>query len=520
MSQRRQRIEFEGLLQQNVLGTFSVIRGFADLRDLAAVSVAIPYEGSGLGDGKGYQRALDEAHVEGIKRFLQRGRYRFFPEIILSLRSKGEEDSIVPFRKRRASESDAAYVIRVNLRALRDALHSPIRRIDGNHRLEAARRLAEEQTRSATFKNFATAPFCFVILNSDRPEDDDLAEAMLFNLINSKALPIVSEHSLSVLMRDDGAPAERFNEDPQVYLTRWICDRVKDWPAGFYEAMGNSPLTRLHATARILLRPRGFVSSTPAQVEAEGRALFDPLYDLAIRLRDQRESFVLSSVFLPVAAEVYTRHTLVEKGPGTNTRQARLLRAERWLRDFAHWFERIGGVDLPLPSDPTILWTVFKRDYEKKTRSVFIAMSFADNQTLRDVRKAIDEAIQQFNAHHPNAQLFPVRVDEQGGASYEIPVRVFQDIDQSTLMIADLTDERPNVYCEVGYAMSRGIPFILTFHKKDPTVGPPWDRKDPAGNRIHFDLAAFRYVSYDNPLHLRDQLKVELDALFEQGEVT
>ncbi len=147
-------------------------------------------------------------------------------------------------------------------------------------------------------------------------------------------------------------------------------------------------------------------------------------------------------------------------------------------------------------------------------------MSFADNQTLRDVRKAIDEAIQQFNAHHPNAQLFPVRVDEQGGASYEIPVRVFQDIDQSTLMIADLTDERPNVYCEVGYAMSRGIPFILTFHKKDPTVGPPWDRKDPAGNRIHFDLAAFRYVSYDNPLHLRDQLKVELDALFEQGEVT
>jgi nucleoside 2-deoxyribosyltransferase len=110
-----------------------------------------------------------------------------------------------------------------------------------------------------------------------------------------------------------------------------------------------------------------------------------------------------------------------------------------------------------------------------------------------------------------------VRVDEQGGASYEIPARVFHDIDQSTLMIADLTDERPNVYCEVGYAKSRGIPFILTFHKKDPTTGPPWERKDAAGNQIHFDLAAFRYVSYDNPLHLRDQLKAELEALFEQS---
>jgi len=195
MSRGRQRIEFEGLLQQNVLGTFSVIRGFADLRDLAAVSVAIPYEGSGLGDSKGYQRALDEAHVEGLKRFLQRGRYRFFPEIILSLRSKGEDDPIVPFRKRRVSENDAAYVIRVNLRALPGTIHSPIRRIDGNHRLEAARRLAEEQTRSATFKNFATAPFCFVILNSDRPEDDDLAEAMLFNLINNKLVTALQQTS-------------------------------------------------------------------------------------------------------------------------------------------------------------------------------------------------------------------------------------------------------------------------------------------------------------------------------------
>ncbi len=520
MSRGRQKIEFHGLLQQNVLGTFSVIRGFADLRDLAAVSVAIPYEGSGLGDGKGYQRQLDEAHVEGIKRFLQSGRYRFFPEIILSLRSTGESDPIVSFRKRRASENDAAHVVRVNLKTLHDRNLSPIRRIDGNHRLEAAKRFAEESTQSATFKNFATAPFCFVLLNSDRPEDDDLAEAMLFNLINSKALPIISEHSLTVLMQDEGGLDERFSEDPQVYLTRWIRDRVKDWPQGFYEAMGNSPLSRLHATAKVLLSPGGFVGHRRGQLETEAKALFDPLYDLAARLRPQHEMFVISSAFLPVAAEVYTRHTLLEKGPGANTNQARLLRAERWLQDFARWFERIGGADLPLPPDPTILWKVFKKDYERRARSVFIAMSFREDQTLKSVRQAIDEALHSFNAEYPHAPLSPVRVDEQGGASYEIPARVFQEIDQSTLLIADLTDERPNVYCEIGYAKSRGIPFILTFHKTDPTIGPPWDRKDAQGNRVHFDLAAFRYIAYDNPLHLRDLLKAELDALFEKGGAT
>lgn len=262
MSRGRQKIEFVGLFQANVLGTFSIIRGFADLRELAEVSVPIPYKGSGLGNGEGYQRSLDEAHVEGLKRFLSKGRYRFFPEVVLSLRSKGKDDPVAPFWKRRAASSDAAYVVRVNLKALRSAGTAPIRRIDGNHRLEASVQLAKEQRSAASFKDFTEAPFCLVVLDSDRPEDDDVTEAMLFNLINSKALPMVSEHSLSVLMRDSGSPAERFNEDPQVYLTQSICDRVKNWPRGFFEALGDSPLTRLHSTSKVLLRSGGLSSTS------------------------------------------------------------------------------------------------------------------------------------------------------------------------------------------------------------------------------------------------------------------
>jgi len=44
MSRGLQKIAFEGLMQENVLGTFTVIRGFADLRDLNEVSVAMPYQ--------------------------------------------------------------------------------------------------------------------------------------------------------------------------------------------------------------------------------------------------------------------------------------------------------------------------------------------------------------------------------------------------------------------------------------------------------------------------------------------
>src|SRR5688572_28425873 len=153
MSRGRQKVSFEGLMQANVLGTFRIIRGFADLRDRVEVSVAMPYHGSHGGQSSGYQRQIDEQHVEDLKRFLSRGRYRFFPDIFLGLRSKGATDPVVSYAKRRASPSDQAYRISVNLKALRAAGITRIHRIDGNHRLEAAKRLVEEQKSAATFKD-------------------------------------------------------------------------------------------------------------------------------------------------------------------------------------------------------------------------------------------------------------------------------------------------------------------------------------------------------------------------------
>jgi nucleoside 2-deoxyribosyltransferase len=193
---------------------------------------------------------------------------------------------------------------------------------------------------------------------------------------------------------------------------------------------------------------------------------------------------------------------MIETGKGANTEQERIRRATRWLRDFARWFDRVGGADLPSPADPSVLWTVFERDYKKRAGQVFIAMSFRESKTLEGVQIAFEEAIEQFNKSHPNSPLDPKRIDKQAGASYEIPAHVFKEIDNSRLVIADLTDEKPNVYCEVGYAKAREIPFILTFHK---------DGTSPA-NKVHFDLVPYRYIEYDNPMDLRNKLKHELDA--------
>jgi len=61
------------------------------------------------------------------------------------------------------------------------------------------------------------------------------------------------------------------------------------------------------------------------------------------------------------------------------------------------------------------------------------------------------------------------------------------------------------------------VPFILTFHRNSPPGSPPWERTDEKGNRVHFDLAAFRHIAYENPMQLRDLLETELKAWFDTG---
>ena len=84
-----QTIEFEGYFAEGVLGIFKIIRGFADLRDLAAVSV--PYElsdGAEPGRVVGHQRQLNEKHAQDIKKYLEQSDSRLIPEVILSVEER------------------------------------------------------------------------------------------------------------------------------------------------------------------------------------------------------------------------------------------------------------------------------------------------------------------------------------------------------------------------------------------------------------------------------------------------
>ena len=92
------------------------------------------------------------------------------------------------------------------------------------------------------------------------------------------------------------------------------------------------------------------------------------------------------------------------------------------------------------------------------------------------------------------------RVDRHnvGGLLYS---EIIAFIEESDLIVADLTNERPNCYLEVGYAIGAGrfTNLILTA-REDHSSDSPNHR--PGGPKVHFDLAGYDILFW-SPTRLR-----------------
>ena len=81
-----------------------------------------------------------------------------------------------------------------------------------------------------------------------------------------------------------------------------------------------------------------------------------------------------------------------------------------------------------------------------------------------------------------NSGYQPVRADLLRG-SQTIHEDVVNEIESSTVVIADLTDDNPNVNYEIGLARALGRPIVMIGEKRAPDADIPFYYK---GNRIHF----------------------------------
>ncbi len=123
----------------------------------------------------------------------------------------------------------------------------------------------------------------------------------------------------------------------------------------------------------------------------------------------------------------------------------------------------------------------------------FIMMAMREDPELDAVLRVIKKECHRFDIN-------AIRIDDFQN-SHQITEEVIREIENTDYMLVDLTDERPNVYYELGYCHGKG---------KDPKNIVLMAKKD---TKLHFDTRNMRTIFWKDPKDLEKKLRYRLSSI-------
>lgn len=523
----KNHLVLEGLFENSILGAFRIIRGFANLQDLAEISV--PYimeDGDDVAQVRGQQRQLDERHAESIKRYLESGEQRFLPEVILSVRteldgeldqwqrtvgvkSKSGNDGIFIQRKGRDSDNRIHQII-IDRQKLVDILENKlIRRLDGNHRLSRASQLQIDPRLPTKYR----APFCIVLLEPPSEKADDYSESLIFHTINSTALPLESEHALRLILGQnsdfDMSPEQEFAFSPELHFTRLLRDGLLKLPEPVQKRLGNHPLTGLRGAVRGLLDIDQAVAKDLPTLKKYSKALLAALNEIVTRMEPGQPLLCKAEFFIELAARVW------KATPDGGTHDERVNAAVAYLEQLAGWLGKDGLVSLKEnQSISRQVLDIYNAVRTRIPKKVFLARWYptsADGEEhdkarlrLKQIKQALKEIEKEDGVH-----LELVDMGTQTGTTFPIHAMMYDAIASADIILIDLTGVRPNVCVEAGYALRNHEKNRLIF------IFQPNDTH----KTVPFDLNTFRYDLFKDTGEIPEKIKPHISAILRGAEI-
>jgi len=514
MARTARYLTFEGQFESSVLGTFRIIRGFANLQDLAAISVPYVMEEAVEGaEVKGQQRQLDPQHAERIKRYLESGEQRFLPEVILSVRTALEDEvdrTRKPIGVRSTTQEDGLFIGRAwksqNIRVHRLTVDRKklidirakklIRRVDGNHRLALADTLLEDARLAKKY----LASFCIVLLGPSGEAADDYSESLIFHTINSTALPLESEHALKLILGQhadyDMRPEKEFDYSPDLHFTRLLRDGLIKLPEPAQTRLGNRPLTSLRGAVRGLLDVDPTVAKDLPTLKKYSKALLAALNDIVTRLEPTHPSLCKAEFFIELSARVW-------KSMPDGNHNEKVNQVVTYLEEVASWLGKDGLLELKEgQSLSKQVLNIFEAVRTRIPKRVFLARWYPTAKDgeefetaklrLKEIKQALKDIAEEAGAH-----LELVDMGTQTGTTFPIHAKMYEAINSADIILIDLTGVRPNVCVEAGYALRN--------HEKNRLIfifQPTETHK-----AVPFDLNTFRYDAFKDTGEIPDKIK-------------
>ncbi|MDX1980271.1 MAG: hypothetical protein SFV51_08380 [Bryobacteraceae bacterium] len=128
-------------------------------------------------------------------------------------------------------------------------------------------------------------------------------------------------------------------------------------------------------------------------------------------------------------------------------------------------------------------------------RNVFVIMSFTKDPILEDVYDTFQTACK-------DGKFEAFKIDEHIDTSKQrIVPEIIEAIQQAAFVIADVSEPKPNVYYELGWAQALGKDVIVTAKE---------------GTRLPFDIYDVPTILYENQKSLREALKAKIQRIGEK----
>lgn len=438
------------------MDNFLCIRGFAPMWELAQISKP----------DDSVQRDLIEQHKGEMEKYLNDGEFTFFPEVILGANIQIDEkdaDQIIQLRETVRNKeksvtlkvSNVKYSIKTtkvkkeNNDLAFDRLQSvymefdnsilnnnKFLRIDGNHRLSAV----DENSKYAN----KAIPFC-LLLFSNESELDKFSRALFYN-INTKQIPLKMEENLKVIIESEHTfDDDMLIKDPSFgyhfYLTRFLINNIE---------LNNYP----------------FISKFIGGVKF---TYFVELMDLLLKsdLIDKSDNAERKILSLIEKIEM-SLHQITISGNSDNIAiigvfSYYILLDDRKASSFLNWVNKNHLLDIDNLTIKSLM-AIFDKIYDNKPKNIFMSMQFGDN-TIDHYTTALRVVENINNTFCTNIKLNRVDKHEEG-CSGDILARIYNGIENSDLLIIDLSFGNKNVYHELGYAQGLKKEVILIFNEQ------------------------------------------------------
>ena len=428
---------------ETVLGGFACIRGYAKLGDLANNST----------NSEDIQRDLISEHRDEMIRFLTKGQFRFFPEVILSLDCNSSDEYRDLLYKNfdksitmQNEKSKIDFTKKNNvINATIDLKSGIFIRIDGNHRLSAI----NDET-----KDLVT-PFCIIL---SLQEDQIKNVSALFHNINYKQIPLTMEQNLKIIIEKK----EIFDSDTlkdedefgwSYFLTRKVCETI-DWDLIplVNDLIKNGKYTFINNLLDF------FIKNALIKKQDNEISKFK-------KLLSEINSFIDENDWAKeICNEEYLSALIYYKK----------INDGKLFKHFISWSEFNNIHKIQDISSNEII-KVFDNIANKIPKHVFLARWFpketdSNFQAAKNRRDVIEEIVKAKG-------LDLIDLSKQDGAAYSIQDVIRTTIPTSDIVVIDITGNRPNVMIELGYALKH-----LTVDRliivKDKNSEAPFDISD------------------------------------------